>query len=81
MRFILRMALRETRAAWKRLLFFFACLALGVAAIVTLRSVIESVRLVMTGEAVTRWWHRVAKTRRPAGLRVNLTFRHMVADA
>jgi putative ABC transport system permease protein len=47
------MALRETRAAWKRLLFFFACLALGVAAIVTLRSVIESVRLVMTGEART----------------------------
>ena len=27
MRFILRMALRETRAAWKRLLFFFVCLA------------------------------------------------------
>jgi putative ABC transport system permease protein len=52
-RFILQMALRETRAAWKRLLFFFACLALGVAAIVTLRSVIESVRVVMTGEART----------------------------
>ena len=53
MTFVLRMALRETRASWKRLLFFFACLALGVAAIVTLRSVIESVRIVMTGEART----------------------------
>jgi putative ABC transport system permease protein len=49
--FVLRMALRETRAGWKRLLFFFACLAIGVGAIVTLRSVIASVRVVMTGEA------------------------------
>jgi putative ABC transport system permease protein len=32
--FVLRMALRETRAAWKRLLFFFLCLAIGVGAIV-----------------------------------------------
>jgi alkylated DNA repair dioxygenase AlkB len=34
--------------------------------------------LFMTGAAVTRWWHQVAKSRRPAGARVNLTFRHMV---
>jgi putative ABC transport system permease protein len=53
MKFVLRMALRETRASWKRLLFFFACLSLGVAAIVTLRSVIQSVRSVMMGEART----------------------------
>jgi putative ABC transport system permease protein len=53
MMFVLRMALRETRASWKRLLFFFACLSLGVAAIVTLRSVIQSVRGVMMGEART----------------------------
>jgi putative ABC transport system permease protein len=51
--FILRMALRETRSGWKRLLFFFICLALGVGAIVALRSVIQSVRAVMTGEART----------------------------
>ena len=37
--------------------------------------------LVMTGDAVARWWHRVAKTARPVGPRVNLTFRHMVADS
>src|SRR5262245_51689182 len=35
--------------------------------------------LLMTGEAVSRWWHRVAKTSHPVGPRVNLTFRHMVA--
>ena len=37
--------------------------------------------LVMTGDAVARWWHRVAKTRQMVGPRVNLTFWHMVADA
>lgn len=35
--------------------------------------------LVMTGDAVARWWHRVPKTKRPIGPRVNLTFRHMLA--
>jgi putative ABC transport system permease protein len=49
--FVLRMALRETRASWRRLLFFFLCIAVGVAAIVTLRSVIESVRNVFGREA------------------------------
>ena len=53
MSFVLRMALRETRAAWKRLLFFFVCLAIGVGAIVAIRSVIGSVRGAMTGEART----------------------------
>jgi len=37
--------------------------------------------LLMSGEAIARWWHRVPKTTRPAGPRVNLTFRHMVAGA
>src|SRR5260221_11764240 len=49
--FVLRMAARETRASWRRLLFFFVCIAVGVAAIVTLRSVIQSVREVFGGEA------------------------------
>lgn len=35
--------------------------------------------LVMTGEAIVRWWHRVPKTSRPVGPRINLTFRHMLA--
>src|SRR5881397_2687856 len=51
MKFILQMAVRETRAAWRRLLFFFVCIAIGVAAIVALRSVIKSVRDVLGGEA------------------------------
>lgn len=51
MRFVLRMAVRETRASWQRLLFFFVCIAVGVAAIVALRSVIQSVREVFGTEA------------------------------
>ena len=46
MSLIARMALRELRASWRRLLFFFICIAIGVAAIVALRSVIQSVRAV-----------------------------------
>jgi putative ABC transport system permease protein len=53
MTFVLRMALRETRASWRRLLFFFVCIAVGVAAIVALRSVIQSVRSVFGTEART----------------------------
>src|SRR5207248_8667905 len=53
MMFVVRMAVRETRASWKRLLFFFVCIAVGVAAIVALRSVIQSVRAVFGQEART----------------------------
>jgi putative ABC transport system permease protein len=45
------MAVRETRASWRRLLFFFVCIAIGVAAIVALRSIIQSVRVVFGHEA------------------------------
>ena len=51
MTFIVRMALREVRASWQRLLFFFVCIAIGVASIVAIRSVIQSVGMVLTGEA------------------------------
>jgi putative ABC transport system permease protein len=53
MRFILRMALREVRASWQRLLFFFVCIAIGVASIVALRSVIQNVRGAISAEART----------------------------
>ena len=53
MRFVLLTALRETRSAWKRLVFFFVCIAIGVGAIVALRSVIQSVRRVLSSEART----------------------------
>jgi alkylated DNA repair dioxygenase AlkB len=36
--------------------------------------------LLITGDAVARWWHRVPKTTDPVGPRVNLTFRHMIAE-
>ena len=36
--------------------------------------------LLISGDAIARWWHRVPKTRDPCGPRVNLTFRHMVAE-
>ena len=51
MTFVLRMVWRELRASWRRLLFFFACVAIGVAAIVTLRSVIQSLRIGLVREA------------------------------
>ena len=37
--------------------------------------------LLVSGDAIIHWWHRVPKTSRPVGPRVNLTFRHMVAGA
>jgi putative ABC transport system permease protein len=51
MSFIAAMTMREMRASWKRLLFFFICLSIGVGAIVAIRSVIQSVRAVFDGEA------------------------------
>ena len=51
MKFVLLMAAREMRASWHRLLFFFVCIAIGVGAIVALRSVIQSVRNTFAGEA------------------------------
>ena len=53
MTFVVRMALREIRASWQRLLFFFICIAIGVGSIVALRSLIQSVRVALAGEART----------------------------
>ena len=53
MMFVLRMATREIRASWQRLLFFFICIAIGVGSIVALRSIIQSVRVALAGEART----------------------------
>ena len=50
MTFVLRMAGRELRASWRRLAFFFVCVAIGVGAIVALRSIIQSVGVTMTAE-------------------------------
>ena len=53
MAFVLRMALRELRASWRRLMFFFLCMAVGVGGIVALRSLIQNVRVALTAEART----------------------------
>jgi len=53
MTFVLRMAVREIRASWRRLLFFFICIAVGVGSIVALRSLIQNVRVALSGEART----------------------------
>jgi putative ABC transport system permease protein len=62
MRFALLMTYRELRSSWQRLVFFTFCLALGVGAIVTIRSVIQSVnaytmresRAINAGDIVVR---------------------------
>lgn len=42
MRFILNLTMREIRSSWRRLLFFFLCIALGVGSVVGLRSLIQN---------------------------------------
>jgi putative ABC transport system permease protein len=42
MKFILNLTRREIRSSWRRLLFFFLCIALGVGSIVGLRSLIQN---------------------------------------
>lgn len=51
MSFLFNMVVRELRASWRRLLFFFICVSIGVGAIVVLRSVIQSMRQGLTQEA------------------------------
>jgi putative ABC transport system permease protein len=51
MTFVFLMAAREMRASWRRLLFFFVCVAIGVGAIVALRSMIQNVRGDLAGQA------------------------------
>jgi len=80
-RFVLRMAVRETRAAWRRLVFFFLCVALGVGTIVALRSVIQSARGSLVREARSLLAADVAiQTTRPwtEALRAAIDRRHLV---
>lgn len=42
MNFILNLTRREIRSSWRRLLFFFLCIALGVGSVVALRSLIQN---------------------------------------
>jgi putative ABC transport system permease protein len=49
--FIFNLAWRELRASWRRLLFFFLCIGIGVGSIVALRSMIQSLNRAVAGEA------------------------------
>ena len=51
MRFILNLTAREIRSSWRRLLFFFLCIALGVCSIVALRSLIQNLMLAVGSDA------------------------------
>jgi putative ABC transport system permease protein len=51
MKFILNMARREMRGSWRRLLVFFGCIAIGVAAMVSVRSFTERLADATASEA------------------------------
>lgn len=51
MRFILNLTKREIRSSWRRLLFFFLCIALGVGSVVALRSLIINLNRVVGNDA------------------------------
>ncbi|HZT59401.1 MAG TPA: FtsX-like permease family protein [Pyrinomonadaceae bacterium] len=51
MSFIFNLALRELRSSWRRLLFFFVCVGVGVGSIVALRSMIQNLNRAVAGEA------------------------------
>lgn len=53
MRFSFTLAWREIRASWRRLIFFFICIAIGVGAIVSLRSLVQNLKSSVNGEART----------------------------
>ena len=51
MQFVLNLTIREIRSSWRRLLFFFLCIAIGVGSIVALRSLIQNLSLAVGGDA------------------------------
>ncbi|NNE99424.1 MAG: FtsX-like permease family protein [Pyrinomonadaceae bacterium] len=51
MKFIFNLTIREIRSSWKRLLFFFLCVAIGVGSVVALRSLIQNLSQVVGNDA------------------------------
>ena len=45
------MTFRELRASWRRLVFFFICVAVGVGGIVALRSLVQNISVALAAEA------------------------------
>jgi putative ABC transport system permease protein len=51
MNFIFNLSVREIRSSWRRLLFFFLCIAIGVGSIVALRSLIQNINQAVGSDA------------------------------
>lgn len=51
MNFIFNLTIREIRSSWKRFLFFFLCIAIGVGSVVALRSLIQNLSQAVGGDA------------------------------
>jgi putative ABC transport system permease protein len=51
MSFIFNLTLREIRSSWRRLLFFFVCIGIGVGSIVALRSLVSNLNRAIASEA------------------------------
>jgi putative ABC transport system permease protein len=51
MNFVTNLFLREIRSSWRRLLFFFLCIAIGVGSVVALRSLIQNLGRAVAGDA------------------------------
>ncbi len=51
MNFIFNLTFREIRSSWRRLLFFFLCIAIGVGSVVALRSLIQNLGHAVGGDA------------------------------
>ena len=51
MNFIFNLFRREIRSSWRRLLFFFLCIAIGVGSVVALRSLIQNLSRAVAGDA------------------------------
>ena len=51
MQFVFNLTIREIRSSWRRLLFFFLCIAIGVGSVVALRSLIQNLGQAVGGDA------------------------------
>lgn len=51
MKFIFRLTLREVRSSWRRLLFFFISIAIGVGSVVALRSLVQNIGFAVAFDA------------------------------
>lgn len=51
MNFVFNLFRREIRSSWRRLLFFFLCIAIGVGSVIALRSLIQNLGRAVAGDA------------------------------